>query len=142
MKGNAWIIAIWLKVQEPRVVTVAQFFVYLFAALGGIFALQQPPPSIEATAGQGLTFYWSILLLGGGMIGMVTVLPGWWIFERAAAIACAGAALIYGLNLVLKTSNGGTSSVLSSACIILIVVLHFILRWFHIRKYSFDPERA
>lgn len=135
-----WTLAVWLRIQEPRIVTILQFFIYLCAMASGYFALMNPPRSIEATAGPGLTFYWSILLLGGGVLGAITVLPGWWLFERAATIACFGAATIYGFNIfTLNSIESGNR--LPQLFMILIAVLHFAARWFRIRRYSFDPER-
>lgn len=140
MPNPHWTLAVWLRIQEPRIVTILQFFIYLCAMAAGYFALQSPPRSIEATAGSGLTFYWSILLLGGGILGAVTVLPGWWLFERAATIACFGAASIYGINIYsLHATESGNR--LPQLFMIMIVALHFTTRWFRIRRYSYDPER-
>lgn len=140
MTSTHWTLAIWLRIQEPRIITVLHFFIYLCALAAGYFALQSPPRSIEVTAGQGLTFYWSILLLGGGLLGAFTVLPGWWLFERAAAIACFGAAAIYGVNIYsLHSTESGNR--LPQLFMVLIAVLHFAARWFRIRRDAFDPER-
>ncbi|MGL3804730.1 hypothetical protein ACSYDW_01395 [Paeniglutamicibacter sp. R2-26] len=140
MRSPHWTLAVWLRIQEPRIVTVLQFVIYLCAAAAGYLALMNPPRSIEATAGAGLTFYWSILLLGGGLLGAATVLPGWWLFERAATIACFGAASIYGVNLFsLDIAQSGNR--LTQLLMVAIAALHFAARWFRIRRYSFDPER-
>lgn len=141
MNIRQWPVAIWLRIQEPRIITVIQFFTYMCAALGGLFALSSPPPTIAQTAGQGLTFYWAVLLLSGGLLGAVTSLPGWWLFERAATIACGGALLIYGVNLLFR-SGEYNPNLLSSMFLILVGVLHFATRWCRIRRYAFDPERG
>ncbi|AIX99759.1 hypothetical protein ART_0161 [Arthrobacter sp. PAMC 25486] len=140
MTKNHWTLAVWLRIQEPRIVTVIQFFIYLAATAGGLSAVLFPPRSIEATAGAGLTLYWAWLLLLGGVLGAVAVLPGIWWLERSAVIACIGASLIYGVNiLALHLSESGNRLV--QFFMIVIVALHFGARWFRIRRYAYDPER-
>ncbi|MHA7270391.1 hypothetical protein [Arthrobacter sp. HLT1-20] len=135
-----WTLAVWLRIQEPRIITVIQFGVYLAAAAGGLSAVVSPPHSIEATAGTGLTIYWAWLLLLGGVLGAVAVLPGIWWLERSAVLACLGASLIYGVNtLALHLSDPGNRLV--QLFMIVIVSLHFITRWLRIRRYAYDPER-
>ena len=136
-----WPLAIWLRIQEPRIITILQAVVYTCAALGGILALSSPPPTIAQTAGQGLTFYWAVLLILGGVLGAITALPGWWLLERAAVLACSGALLIYGVNLMFRSGEYNTN-LLSSMFLILVGVLHFVIRGFRIWHYSFDPERG
>lgn len=140
MTKNHWTLALWLRIQEPRIVSVIQFFVYLAAMAGGLAAVLSPPRSIEATAGAGITFYWAWLLLVGGTVGAVAVLPGVWWLERSAVLACTGAALIYAVNiLALHVAENGNRLV--QLFMIIIVALHFTKRWFSIRRYAYDPER-
>jgi hypothetical protein len=139
-RAQEWTVAVWLRIQEPRIVSVIQFFVYLAAAASGLAAVLSPPRSIEATAGAGLTLYWAWLLLLGGSLGAIAVLPGIWWLERSAVLACAGAALIYGVNIfALHLTESGNRLV--QLFMILIVALHFATRWFRIRRYAYDPER-
>lgn len=135
-----WTLRVWLRIQEPRIVSVIQFFVYLCAAAAGICAVMYPPKSIEATAGISLTIYWAWLLLIGGVIGALAVLPGVWWLERSAVLACLGASLIYAVNIfALHLSESGNRLV--QLFMIGIVALHFTTRWFRIRRYAYDPER-
>lgn len=140
MSQTHWTVAVWLRIREPRIISVTQFFIYLAATGGGLSAVLSPPRSIEATAGAGLTFYWAILLLVGGVLGAVAVLPGIWWLERSAVLACLGASLIYSVNVIsLQISESGNRLVQLS--MLTIVALHFVTRWFRIRRYAYDPER-
>lgn len=142
MIDRNWPLALWLKIQEPRIVSVIQFFVYLLALAAGWAALAKPPRSVEVTAGQGLTFYWSIMLICGGVLGAITVLPGWWLFERAATIACLGSTVIYGVTIWSShVAGSGSGNRIPQLCMVLIVAAHFAKRWFSIRRYAYDPER-
>lgn len=140
MRIHHWPLKVWLRIQEPRIVSLLQFFIYLCALAAGIAAIASPPRSIEASAGAFLTTYWAWTLVAGGLIGAVAVLPGIWWLERSAVIACVGATLIYAVNIwALHVTETGNRLV--QLFMIMGLVFHFITRWFRIRRYSYDPER-
>lgn len=44
----------------------------------GIATLSVPPQTIAGELGPVLATAWALLFLLGGILGMATVLPGWW----------------------------------------------------------------
>lgn len=131
---------LWLKIHEPRVVHVVQCAIYLVTLAVGVVALVAPPTSIEGAVGEMLTVVWALSLIIGGALGAATVLPGIWLLERLAVIACGTGAAMYGsVVLNLHFSEGGNR--LPQAGMIAIVLLSFVQRWARIRRYAFDPEK-
>lgn len=140
MTKKHWTLTVWLRIQEPRIISVLQFGVYLAALGAGVSAFLDPPRSIEGAMGPVLTLLWTAMLLGGGLLGAIGVLPGIWWIERPAVILCFGAALIYGLTIFgLNSSQPGNRLV--QVLMVAIVALYFASRWFRIRRYAYDPEK-
>lgn len=131
---------LWLRVQEPRVITVYQCVIYVAVTLTGIAALLSPPMSIEGAIGPLLTRMFAVFLLTGGALGAIAVLPGIWWLERAAVIACATGALIYA-GVVLSLQVTQTGSRLVQLGVIVWALLSIAQRWHRIRRYAYDPER-
>ena len=130
----------WLKIQEPRVVHVIQCAIYLVTLAVGIIALAAPPTSIEGAIGATLTTIWAGFFIFGGTLGAITVLPGAWLWERAAVIACGTGVLMYAsIILTLHATEGGNR--LPQAGMVIVVLLSFVKRGASIRRYSYDPEK-
>ncbi|HLS00703.1 MAG TPA: hypothetical protein VK054_01785, partial [Beutenbergiaceae bacterium] len=56
----------WQKIREPRVISVAYFFLYLSLFAGGISALVDPPKSVEGHIGElSMTVLAAMLTFGG-----------------------------------------------------------------------------
>lgn len=140
MTGPHWTLVLWLRIQEPRIVSLLQFVVYLAAIAAGTSALLDPPRSIEGAMGPLLTTLWTAMLIGGGTLGAVGVLPGIWWVERPAVILCFGAAVIYAVT-VLGLNAATPGNRLVQVFMVAIVALHFAARWFRIRRYAYDPEK-
>jgi hypothetical protein len=76
--------------------SVIYFVIYVGWLLTGVATLVSPPNTISGELGPVLTIAWALLFIVGALVGLVTVLPGWWKWERwACHISLAGVA-IYG----------------------------------------------
>lgn len=90
----------WAKVTEPRHLSVIFGGVYTVAMLTGWATLAVPPQTIANELGPALSVAWAVLFIAGGLLGMVTVLPGWWQWERWGIYFCAAGIGIYGYVIV------------------------------------------
>ena len=130
----------WLKIREPRVVAVVHAITYLVLMTGGIAALIQPPTSISGEIGAVSMTLLAGMLTGGGLIGLVTVLPGWWWVERYGVALIIAACLIYGwIVSVLHVVQAGNR--LLQLSIVLGLVGHLIIRLIRIKERPYDPTR-
>lgn len=131
---------LWLRIQQPRIVSVFHFISYILIAISGLSAIMQAPRSLTDTAGSDLVMWWAWLLFIGGTLGALVVLPGVWWLERAAVLACIGSCLIYAVGIMfLQIQEPGNKVV--QICMLFALALLFGNRWFRIRRYSYDPER-
>ena len=131
---------IWFRIQEPRKQTAVYFLVYLGVTVLGAALLADPPRSLQGTIGHLLVVVWSIMLTLGGLTGLLTVLQGWWWLERAGAILCGFAMLVYGV-AVGATPITQFSLRLATLSFVMLGVLLFVARLFKTRHYSYDPEK-
>ncbi|MFF2621253.1 hypothetical protein [Oerskovia jenensis] len=131
---------LYLRIQEPRVVSIIQWLIYLVTLGIGVTAFQRPPSSIEGALGVTLTTIWAVFLIVGGVLGAIAALPGIWWLERVAVLACVTGALMYG-SVVLNLHYSETGNRLPQLGFVAIAILAFTQRWFRIRRYAYDPER-
>lgn len=131
---------LWLKVQEPRALSVIYFFAYLAIGLLGLFVATDPPRTVQSSLGQGLMIWWGVLLVFGGALGSVSVLPGIWWMERAATLCCMTAIAVYGGALVSLPVTQ-MSLRMASLCFVVFSILAFAARLVKIRHYAYDPEK-
>lgn len=140
MRKKHWTVALWLKIQEPRVVTIVQTLVYMLCAVGGISTIVDPPSSIEGAFGSGVIFAWGIFALIGGLMGAYAAPGGKWLIEKPAIIACITAIGFYaGIILTMQLTSSGNRLV--QLVFVLIGLLHFIARYARIRPYSYEPGK-
>jgi hypothetical protein len=132
--------SIWLKVQEPRALSVIYFFAYLAIGLLGMFVATDPPRNVASSLGTGLLTFWGGLLLVGGALGSFSVLPGIWWLERAATLMCMTAVGIYGVTMAAAPVTQ-LSLRMASLCFITFSILAFAARLVKIRHYAYDPEK-
>lgn len=132
--------SLWLRVQEPRALSVVYFLIYTLTIIAGIAILIDPPRNIQGTIGGGFTTYWAATLLLGGVIGVVTVLPGVWWLERVGSILCGTGLVIYDVALVSIPNTAGSNRVVS-LCFVALASLAFFARLVRIRRYAYDPEK-
>ncbi|WP_162893226.1 hypothetical protein [Microbacterium halotolerans] len=136
---------LWDAITEPRHLKVAYFVVYVVTTGTGVATWLMPPQSIEGPLGAQLTAIWSGLFILGGLVGAVTVLPGWWWAERLLGIAPVLLGLAIYLSVVAVLHWQGMSSGasrLTQLGIIVIASAPFALRGLLIREYSYEPRRG
>lgn len=131
---------LWLRVQEPRALSVIYFFAYSAVAVMGFAVTIDPPRTIQGTLGQTLVACWAAMLMAGGAIGAGTVLQGVWWLERAGAILCMFAMLIYGVAYIgLPVTQ--LSLRIASLSFVTFAILAFAARLVNTRRYAYDPEK-
>lgn len=134
----------WLSITEPRHMKVTYLVIYLLTVCIGIATMLSPPQTIDGLVGPIITTIWASLFILGGVIGAVTVLPGWWWVERLLGIAPVMLGLTIYLTVVIVLHMHGLetgSSRLTQIGIILLAAAPFTIRALVIREYSYEPRR-
>lgn len=140
MNKTHWAIALWLRLQEPRIVTLAQTIIYALCLIGGTTVLFSPPVSIEVVYGPYITFTWGIFAVIGGILGIYAAPTGKWLIEKPAIIACGTAATLYaGFIVSLQITAHGNRW--AQLCFVLMVIAHFVGRYVRIRPFSYEPGK-
>lgn len=85
----------WHNVPEPKAVTLATAFAYSLIAAAGASALIDPPNSVKEGLDKLWVIYWVWLLLGGGVIGAISSLKGWYWAERIAVVSVVTGLAMY-----------------------------------------------
>jgi hypothetical protein len=134
------LLKLWLRVQEPRALSVIYFFAYLAVFALGLLVVTDPPHAVQGTLGQTLVLCWAWMLIAGGGIGAGTALQGAWFLERAGAILCMFAMAIYGVAMAaLPVSQQSLRA--ATLCFVIFSILAFAARLVNTRRYAYDPER-
>lgn len=124
----------FLKIAEPRVVRVIQFFIYVLLATAGGYVLGNPPPQFQSVIGVYFVGIFGGFLFAGGALGALAVLPGVWWLERIGVLALwTGLAIFAVIAVSLRVSPVGF--VISIA-----LGLSLVLRWRDIRLYQVAPR--
>lgn len=132
--------ALWARIQEPKVISVLYFLIYIVMSIGGVSALIDPPSSIAGEAGELTMLILALLLTLGGVIGSVSVLPGIWWLERIAVLSIGAGSLLYAvLVLALHVTQPG-NRIMQLAFVFSIVLLQLV-RWHRIHERPYDPAR-
>src|SRR5690625_4335200 len=76
--------ALWQKVNEPRIIAASHALVYFALFSAGLYALVNPPSSVDHAIGQPAMYLLAGILAAGGAIGAPTALWGTWWLERTA----------------------------------------------------------
>jgi hypothetical protein len=84
--------------------------------------------------------WWGVLLLFGGTLGSLSVLPGIWWMERAATLCCMTAIAVYG-GAIASLPVSQLSVRMASLCFVVFSILAFAARLVKIRHYAYDPEK-
>jgi hypothetical protein len=134
------LVSLWLKVQEPRALSVIYFFAYLVVSVMGLAVAIDPPRAVQSATGTALMIIWGVLLLVGGALGSISVLPGIWWLERAATGFCMTAIGIYGAAIAAYPVNQISTRV-ATLCFVIFSLLAFAARLVKIRHYAYDPEK-
>jgi hypothetical protein len=124
----------YMKIAEPRVIRIIQFFIYIGLFTVGLMVLDEVPNSLaNASGGQEYVVGLALMLVIGGLSSGAAVLPGVWWLERAGLILLGFGLLIY-LVMLIKLS---TSPIGIVVCLILI--LSFVQRWLEIKGAQLAP---
>lgn len=133
--------ALWLRINEPRSVSVMYFLAYLVLLCMGAYALVNPPTSIEGPIG---TFAMNMLagtLTFGASVGVVSVLPGIWWLERTAVLSISLSSTLY-LIIIIALHTQGTGNRLLQAGFVCFVLIMQGVRWVRVAKRPYDPDRV
>lgn len=133
---------LWYLIHEPRIITAITACYWAVVTAIGVAALTAPPPMIAHQAGPILTTVWACFLLGGGVLGVVGCLPGWWWIERAGIIATGTGAVIYLATVIALHYQAVSGSRLVHAGFILLALISLVIRWLRIRGPQVDPSRG
>lgn len=131
-KGLWWL---FLKIEEPRVVRLLHFVIYVSMAIIGSVYLSNPPHPYEGVLGQILAIILGALVLLGGLLGAFAVLPGIWWVERLGVIS-----LMTGLTMYLVVTLSVQASPINVG-LAWAVIVSLIIRWLHIRDFQYAPGR-
>lgn len=130
---------LWAMVTEPRHMSVIYGGVYTLVALTGIGTLAVPPQTIASELGPVLSVAWATLFIFGGALGMVTVLPGWWAWERWAILLTLAGIGIYGL-VITTLHFTAAGSRLTQMGVLALASSVFVVRWALIRGRTYGPR--
>jgi hypothetical protein len=124
----------YMKIAEPRVIRIIQFFIYSLLFVAGILVLINPPRSLEAAAGgQIYVVGFGLMLMIGALSSGVAVLPGIWWLERAGLVLLGFGLLIY-LVMAIKLQSSPMGIV-----VCMILTLSFVQRWLEIKGAQLAP---
>jgi len=123
---------LYLLIREPRVIRILQALVYVSMLVGGISVVVNPSPTLIDVLTWRLQAF-GLLLVGGGLLGALAVLPGWWWLERLGLIFLGTAIAVYTVVVITGTSAFGPA---------ISIALLFTLgkRWAEVRKYQVAPK--
>lgn len=127
---------VWHRVAQPRITRAAFFAIYLLHVLAGLAILLAEPGTVTAILGQPLTLIWASFLALGGLVGAVSVLPGWNYIERIGITS-----LSIGIALLSVVIIAGAKTSYSVALFALVFgwIIVFGLRAWDIRDYLVAP---
>jgi len=131
-KGVWWL---FLKIEEPRMVRILQFGLYGTMIIIGSLYLVSAPSRVENLLGTTLATVLGVLVVLGGMLGGVAVLPGIWWVERLGIIALwtgLGVYIVVGLSIYISLLGVGLAWAL---------VFALAIRWVQIKDFQFAPGR-
>lgn len=133
--------ALWQRVHEPRAISALTSLAYLILLAVGIYALIDPPRSIEGEIGQAAMYGLAGCLTAGAAIGAPTALAGvWWLERTATSLICLAAGIYLTVTLYLQATSDGNRLLQSG--FIAVVLIHQIIRWLRIRQRPYDPART
>jgi hypothetical protein len=123
-----------MKIAEPRVIRIIQFFIYALLFLVGVMLLNKVPGNLERAAGGfGFVVAMAIMLTIGSLCAGIAVLPGIWWLERSGLILLGFGLLIY--IVMIDQLNSSPMGIV----ICLILILSFVQRWIEIKGAQLAP---
>ena len=134
---------LWSKINEPRVVSIAHAYVYLVLTAVCLYALINPPNSIEGAIGDAAMYLLAGIGATGAALGTPTALAGiWWLERTACAMIMLTSVIYLGVIIGLQvTSASDSNRWLQAGFVNAVLVLHFV-RWYRVKQRPYDPDRV
>lgn len=133
---------LWSRVNEPRVIAASHALVYFVLFSAGLYALVNPPGTVDYAIGQPAMYLLAGILAAGGAIGVPTALWGtWWLERTAVALVTLALGLYLLVVLGMQFASDGGNRFLQAATILGLILLHFPVRWHRVRQRPWDPDR-
>ena len=126
--------SLFMRIAEPRVLRILQFFIYVGMTIAGVTFLSQPPTLFENIAGPILVHVFGAFIASGSILGAFAVLPGIWWLERVA-ILLLGTGLAMYIVFVVTLGSSIIGIVMSIA-----FLLTFVQRWTEIKGAQLAPR--
>ncbi|QFG08706.1 hypothetical protein PBI_INGRID_31 [Arthrobacter phage Ingrid] len=131
---RAGVHSVYMKIAEPRVIRIIQFFIYMLLLLVGGLLLSKVPANLErAAGGLGFVVAMAIMIALGALCAGIAVLPGIWWLERSGLVLLTFGLLIY----IVMIDQLNSSPMGVTICLILI--LSFVQRWLEIKGAQLAP---
>ena len=88
-------IGLWGWIKQPFDISVGMWLFYVTLFSLSVATYLMPPYTVLTYMGSHVTWLWPALWVVGSLVGAVTVLQGWFIFERAGLLFIFGGSLLY-----------------------------------------------
>jgi hypothetical protein len=121
-------------------IRVIDLVIYLAVAVGGVYALIAPPPSVqtELTGWEWMIPTWGALLLLGGLGGFVGRLSRFWIIEvPALPLAMFGIGVYF---MILGSTIFATVFATVATMLILAAFLNMVRRYLELQIFATEPD--
>lgn len=133
------LIQVWSRVQEPRLVSLFRFVMYLLLLFGGSAAVIMPPTSLKGQIGERAMLGLAVLLLIGGVLGGIAALPGAWWLERIGLLSVTFGLTIY-LYIILTLHITESGNRLLQFSIVASLIVSQAIRWVRIKDRPYDSD--
>lgn len=126
---------LYMKIVPPRLRRLVYLVIYIILGLLSTAQLMKPPAAIvNALGGMFLVYFTVGFIILGTVIGIVTVLPGVWVFERVGLVSISFGVVMYSAVLL---SLGASPFVTG---VPLLIVLFMFIRWLDIKDFLLAPQ--
>lgn len=130
---------LWLRINEPRVLSIVVSSSHFVMMLTGIGGLLDPPLLVAYGYGVPSTVILCVLYVWGGCVGMISALTGSRWLERTAILALCVALALYGALTVVSHLTTDFSYILKAGTIFGFLLL-LVGRFVHIIGAPWDPD--
>lgn len=133
---------LWLRVNEPRIVSLTHALVYFVLLSVGLYALVNAPGTVEGAVGDLAMMLLAGTLAIGGALGVPTSLTGiWWLERTAVALVVLASGIYLMIIITLQVTGSGGNRWLQAGYVFSVLALH-IVRWHRVRQRPYDPDRV
>lgn len=135
------LIGVWNSIQEPRVKKLLAACAYTAAVLVGVHTIREPPSSLQGVLGLAITTAWGVFYLAGGLLGLGSVVQGWWWLERLGIYTILIGAGLYLIVIFFLHLTSETGNRLPQYWAIFVSVPMVAYRLTDIWKLPYEPRR-